>query len=205
MIKIDDLDTKAQSGLAAMRMNVRNAVRNLWTGNGDIFDFYEQMDAAIRLGYETAWREGAETCGIKPGERTIEETQRLEALIAENRQYIFGFGEAIEASSKANGGKLAPAMTRGELWINRYGLVKATAQTMACADVKLEWVWDPTIEQHCSDCRRLNGRVYRASIWEKYNLRPKMYELECHGYRCGCSFVPTDKPVTPGRPPQIGH
>lgn len=201
----DNLDTKAQTGLAAMRMNVRNAVRNLWTGNGDIFDFYEQMNTTIRLGYETAWREGAETCGIKPGERTIEETQRLEAMIAENRQYIFGFGEAIEAGSKANGGKLAPVMTRGELWINKYNEVKAVAQQMACADTKLMWQWDPSIEQHCADCRKLNGRVYRASVWAAYDIWPQSQALECHGYRCGCSFVPTDKSVTPGRPPQIGR
>lgn len=200
-----DIATKAQSGLSAMRMNVRNAVRGLWTGNTDIFDFYEQMDAAIRLGYETAWREGAETCGIKPGERTTEETQRLEAMIAENRQYIFGYGEAIEAGSKANGGKLAPMMTRAELWINRYNEVKAVAQQMACADAKLMWQWSPEVEQHCSDCRKLNGRVYRASVWNKYGLHPQSSELECRGFSCQCRFVPTDAPVTPGRPPQIGR
>lgn len=200
----DDLETKAQSGLAAMRMNIRNAVRGLWSGNTDMFDFFEQMDAAIRIGYETAWREGAKTCGIGPGERTEEETQRLEAMIVENRQYIFGYGEAIEAGSKANKGPLAPLMSRAELWINRYGFVVATAQQMACKDTKLMWVWTPE-KEHCPDCRKLNGRVYRASVWEKYNIKPKMMELNCHGFNCGCEFVPTDKPVTPGRPPQIGR
>lgn len=200
---MNDFETKAQSGLTAMRMNIRNAVRGLWSGNTDLFDFFEQMDAAIRLGYETAWREGAKTCNIGPNERTVEETQRLEAMIVENRQYIFGYGEAIEAGSKANGGKLAPLMTRAELWINKYNEVKAVAQEMACADTKLMWVWSPE-KEHCSDCRKLNGRVYRASVWAKYDIWPQSQALECRGFRCGCSFVPTDKPITPGRPPRIG-
>lgn len=202
-MKIDTVE-KAQSGIAAMRMNIRNAVRGLWTGNTDIFDFYEQMDAANRLGGETAWREGAETCGIKPSERTEEETKRLEEMIAQNRQYIFGFGEAIEAGSKANGGKMAVQMKRAELWINWYNEVKAVAQQMACVDTKLMWQWSPE-KEHCADCRKLNGRIYRASVWAKYNIWPQSHDLECRGFRCGCSFVPTDKPVTPGKPPQIGR
>jgi len=161
------------------------------------------MDRAISIAYEQAWREGAATCGIKPAERTDNEQQQLNELIAENRQYIFGFGENIEENSKANGGKLGPHLARGQLWINKYNEVKSIAQQMACADIKLKWVWSPQRE-HCSDCQKLNGRVYRASIWQKYNIHPQSQNLQCHGYRCGCSFIMTDEKVTPGRPPNIG-
>lgn len=182
---------------------VRAAVRKLWIGAGDLFDFFEDMDRAITFHFNAAWNEGANQCGIRPDERTPEEEQRLTALITQNRQYIYGFGEAVQEGSKANGGLLGPQMSRAEMWINRYNEVRSIALQMACADVKLRWQWSPEVEQHCEDCRKLNGRVYRASVWAKYGIRPQSTELACHGYRCGCSFIVTTDPLTPGRPPAI--
>lgn len=196
-----EIETK---DVGSYRMNVRNAIRRFWTGNGTIDDFVEDMDRVLRLGYEDAWRTGAAVCGIKPEERTPEEQKELDKFILNHRQYIFGFGEAIEANTRAEGGALGPLMTRGELWINRYNEVKNTAASMACADMKLMWRWNP-LKEHCSDCRRLNGRVYRASTWQKMDIHPqdtRPDKLDCHGFRCGCEFVQTDAPITRGRPPQ---
>lgn len=189
--------------LSDFRSAIRAEVRRLWTGNGDIFDFFEGMNSAINIYFEQAWAEGARQCGIEPSERTVEEAQELEQFKVSNRQYITRFGEAVEKNSRENGGKLTPLLSRSDLWTNTYREVQNKAQQMACGDIKLKWLWNP-LKDHCSSCRKLNGRVYRASIWDKYNIRPQMRGLECGGWRCGCEFVPTDEPVTPGRPPAIG-
>lgn len=192
-----------EKAISRFKTNINASIRKLWLGAGDIFEFFEDMDRAIQMGYNQAWNEGAATCGIQPSERTVQESERLEQLITENRQFIFGFGETIEENSKANGGLLGSQLARGQLWLNKYNEVKSIAQQMACADIKLKWVWSP-LKEHCKDCQRLNGRVYRASIWQKWNIHPQSQSLQCNGFRCGCSFVMTDEKVTPGRPPAIG-
>lgn len=198
-MKIDTFD-KSQS---TYRNEIRAQVRRLWTGNGDLFDFFEGMNAAIIQGFTQAWNEGAAQCGIAPNERTIEEEQELQQFIVNNRQYIFGFGEAIEENNQESGGKLNPLLTRAEMWIARYVEVRASASQMACADQKMKWVWSPE-KEHCDDCRKLNGRVYRNSIWQKYGILPRSSRLKCFGGHCGCDLIPTSEPVTPGRPPNIG-
>lgn len=196
---MDELSLKS---ISTFKQNINASIRKFWAGNGDIYDFFEDVDRAIRVGYEQAWAEGASTCGIKPDERTIEEAQRLEELITQNRQYIFSFGESIEEDSKANGGLLAPQLSRGEMWINRYVETRSIATSMACGDIKLKWVWSPQ-KEHCTDCFNMNGRVYRASVWAKYNIFPRSPQLACFGGHCGCDFKPTDERVTPGRPPGL--
>jgi hypothetical protein len=59
------------------------------------------------------------------------------------------------------------------------------------------------VVHNCTDCRRLNGRVYRSSTWRKADLYPRKHTLECKGYRCACEFVLTSKPCTPGFPPRL--
>lgn len=193
-----------QKDIGQFKAAVRAAVRKLWIGAGDLFDFFEDMDRAISFHFNAAWNEGANQCGIRPDERTPEEEQRLTTLITQNRQYIYGFGEAVQEGSKANGGLLGPQMSRAEMWVNRYNEVRSIALQMACENTKLRWQINPAKES-CRSCLKLNGRVYRASIWAKYNIYPQNTDgsLACHGYRCGCSFIVTTDPVTPGRPPKL--
>lgn len=61
------------------------------------------------------------------------------------------------------------------------------------------------IVHNCGDCRRLDGRVYRASTWAKYDIYPRNWDLECRGVRCGCAFEETDEPCTPGFPPHLSN
>lgn len=195
IIEFKDIDGFARA--------IRAPSRGLWNGSLDIFDFFEAMELAIQRGYENAWNEGAASCNIQPDERTAQEQQELNRLIQFNRQYIFSYGEFVEQNSRDNDGKLGTVFSRADLWINRYNQVRARAQSMACADQKLMWIWQPD-KEHCADCRKLNGKVYRASVWDEIGILPQSEKLACHGYRCGCALVLTDAKATPGRRPSYG-
>lgn len=183
------------------RLNVRALVRGLWRGEFSYFVFVDDMTSAITRNLRGAWAEGAAACGIREDELTSEEIAARDRLINEQFSYLLGFADAIEANSRASGGLLGPQLQRAELWINRYDEAKNRAKTMACGDQKLKWVVGPT--EHCEDCARLNGRVYRASVWDRYGLRPQSRDLACGGWRCQCSLVPTSEPATRGRPPSL--
>lgn len=196
-------ELQEQSRSAANYHNViRSAVRGLWLGALDYDQFFQAMESAIRLGIPRAWYEGAKECGVQPSELTPEERLGIEQAVYEQYNYIVGFADAIEAGSKANGGKLAPLLSRAEMWIGRYNQTKEKAKSMACADRKAMWVYGDTI-QHCEDCSRVVGRTYRLSTWDRYGWIPGSNELACGGWRCKCSRVPTDAPCTPGRPPKL--
>lgn len=184
------------------RRNIRAAVRGLWLGAMDFNQFYSAMEAVIRIGIPQAWHEGAAECGIKPSELKPEEKLEIEGAIFDEFNYIFGFAEAIESGSKENGGKLGPLMNRADLWVNRYNQIREKAKGLACADHKAKWVYGDTV-QHCEDCSRVVGRVYRLSTWDKYGWIPGSRELACGGWRCKCQRMPTDEPCTPGRPPNL--
>lgn len=186
------------------RAGIRSAVRAYWNGDFNIVDFISAMTTTIRRGYTRAWYDGAQNVGILPTELTAEELNLLEGEIINSSSYIYGFADDIERGSKANGGKLNPLLGRAEMWANRYDMIVSEAMQSASRNVKLKWVWNPN-KEHCADCLRLNGRVYRASIWRKWNLSPRMHNLACGGWRCGCVFENTSDPVTPGHPPQIGR
>lgn len=181
---------------------VRSAVRGLWMGAMDYDQFFQAMESAIRLGIPQAWYEGARECGVTPAELTPEERLAMQSVIWDEYNYINGFALAIEAGSKANGGKLGPLMNRADLWVNRYKDIVNRAKTMACGDKKLTWVFGKT-EEHCSSCLKLVGKTKRASQWEQAGIRPQMPTLECGGWRCDCSLQPTDAPMSMGPLPRI--
>lgn len=192
----------AKSRIADYSRSIRAAVRGLWSGDLSYNDFLDAIDLAVRTGLTRAWYEGAAECGIiAPQELTIGEIGDLNRYINIQMGFVFAFANDINASSKANKGKLTPLMERAKMWTNRYNEARNYAKQLACADQKLEWIFGDT--KHCSSCLKLNGRVYRASIWAKYDVRPQHPSLECRGFHCACIFQKTNKPATRGRPPSL--
>lgn len=192
----------AQLSQADFGRRMRGLARGLWAGEIDLFGFIDAFLMAMERGFEQAWREGARTCGIEPGERSSEEATRLNEYIFAQAPFITPLAYWIQENSRANKVKLAVINNRIQIWENRYNEVLAIAQQMACADSKLRWRRNP-MKESCVDCINLDGRVYRASIWAAYDIRPQSRALACGGYRCGCVLEQTDMPATPGRPPGI--
>ncbi len=147
-----------------------------------------------------------QSVGLTMDDMTPQERMELQSAIVRERQFVMGFADAVEAGSKANGGKLGAFAHRIDLWVNRYDALKAKALTMAKADTKLEWVLHAN--ESCNDCLRLGGKVKRASVWRRNNLYPQAPQLDCmQGASgvpvCKCQLVPTDKPVSRGRLPLV--
>lgn len=183
-------------------MALRRAVRGLWNGDLGLFGFVDQMNSAIRLHLNNAWFDGMKDEGIGRREISPLEIQSRDDLVHGEMLYVLDFGRDILGSDKQSGGPLQPHLGRADLWQARYDRVRARARLMAVADKKKKWVMNPA-KENCVDCQRLDGRVYRARIWAKYGLEPQSPDLACFGIHCGCDFVDTDEPVTPGRPPNL--
>lgn len=182
------------------RSAIRSAVRRLWLG-GEYFNFIDTMNFVLQRHLTAAWNEGAAICGIQPDELSDTELSARERFINEQFEYLLGFGDSIQEGSKASGGTLSTHFNRTELWVNRYEDAKNQSKLLACKDQKLKWIYGDT--QHCNDCAKLNGRIYRASVWEKYNVYPQSRRLSCHGYRCQCRLEPTSDRANSGQPPRL--
>lgn len=178
---------------------IRSAIYGLWAGTIDFPNFVTIMVDLIDVGYRRAWLQGMSDFGLGPEDMTADEERALQFDIGNETTYIYDLGTAIQTADKLSGGKLAPFYARAEMWANRFEAIRSEARMMAGEDEKLEWVMGPT-KEHCSDCLRANGKVYRASVWASTGLQPRSRDLECRGYKCLCELVPTDAPLSRGRP-----
>lgn len=183
------------------RLNIRAAVRALWSGVWDYYSFIDAMSLAIERGFTQAWYEGARLYGVEPSELTTEEHNALTAEVNKEVTFIGSFGQAIVVNSKAFGGKLSPLISRAELWVSGYNRVRILGSTYAAKDQKLRFNLGRT-KEHCVDCTKYNGRVYRASVWRKHDIQPRNYNLACRGYNCQCYFEATNEPANKGYPPR---
>jgi len=190
------------TGYDRYRAALRTNFYAVWRGISDEADFTDNMFLAIDKFLTLAFEEGAAECGINPDEMLPEERMELTYSISDNVTRVPALYEWLRQRTKADKAKLGDVMKRMELWLNSYNRVKSRAKSLACKDKKLKWVLDPRKES-CRDCLNLNGRVYRGSVWARYDLYPQKLELACGGFQCGCVFSPTAEPVTKGRPPRI--
>ena len=191
-----------EAGIDSYRSDLRAIVRGLWAGSITPGDFTWRGLTALEQATKAAWKEGAALAGVTESEYTDEEKYARERAYWRQHERMIRFGEAVAKASKANGGKLAPLLSRVELWVNQYNAVVNQAYVMTARDQKLLWVLGPT-EEHCRDCAKYAGRVYRASTWTKYGIQPQSQHLACHGFRCLCMLQPTDQPANRGRPPAM--
>lgn len=181
---------------------IRSAVRGLWSGAIDYGQYLDVMGLAIDRFLPMAWADGAKECGIQPAEYTPQERRALQEATAQEYLYVVGLGDAIQAGSRANGGKLTPLYQRVDLWVKRYRDIKNRAMEMACQDQKLKWIMNPAKENCCS-CIQLADKVKRASFWREAGVRPQHPSLHCMQSAggpsvCGCQFVVTDERLSPG-------
>lgn len=201
-IKAPKINTvQGRGGIVIFRRNLRASVRGLWNGAITRRQALTTFRRAIEQAVERAWVEGAAECDIQENELTVEELTARDEFILEQGELAENFIGDIVARSKVNGGKLTPLLQRAEMWVNRYNDAKGQGKSLACANVKGEWILGPT-EKHCRSCAGLNGRVYRFSVWRENGALPQSQRLFCNGFRCQCRIDPTDKRITSGRFPR---
>ena len=193
----DEAKVKSQT---AMRKNIKQAVRGLWSGALTRDHFDDAMFNAVNVHLIQAWNEGAASVGVAEDDLTGEELTARSGFIRKQTAFIQSFADAIIEGNKESGGKLSAFDSRISIWANRYGEAQSLGMLMAKADAKLMWARGAT-EEGCKTCKGLDGRTYRASVWEKNNARPRSANLACEGHNCKCTLSPTDERVSPGRFP----
>lgn len=193
-----------EKSLSSFRTGIRGNIRGLWLGELTVFGFVDGMRATIELGFRQAWAEGAGQCGVSIDELTQQELQQLQTMTNNQFPYLPGFASDIVERDKAAGYPLDPHLDRGEMWISQYGVVVNRAAGMACGDRKKKWILGEA--EHCSSCLKLNGKVKRHSFWVERGIEPQVngaWYLDCRGYKCQCSLVDTDEPVSRGPLPGL--
>jgi hypothetical protein len=173
MPKSPNLDSHAR----AYARDIRAAVYGLWNGSLDLFSFVDSMGASIRSNYTRAWQDAARSCETVLADLDSAALEELEFRINSELQYTVQFGQDILASDKQNKGKLAPHVKRIAAWANTYYGVYSHALAFICEDKRAVWVLGRTRE-HCTDCVRLNGRVYTLKTWRSF-IEPGSRSLEC--------------------------
>jgi len=195
-----------QSGRAtSYGRDIRGIIRALWNGSIDENDAFRLMYDTVRIGLTRAFHEGAAECDILPVELSGEEKMTLSMAISNEQGRILGLLDEVMAGSKENGGPWASFASRADMWVLRYKDLQNKAKLMTCKDKKLKWILGRT-EKHCRSCLKLTDKVKRASYWEERRIRPQNPPnslLECGGWKCDCSLVPTDAPMSKGPLPRL--
>lgn len=180
--------------------SLRSVARGLWSGALDYFQAFDALDTAIRHGLTKGWYEGLKEAGFQPSEMSEAEKLALETMIVNERIRMDSFLSYCEDHSQANGGTWTQCDSKAKLWSARARDAKNQALVMAQNDPKLVWRLGRT-EKHCSTCFKLDGKVKRASYWQKVGVRPQNPPnslLECGGWHCDCSLESSEEPLSKG-------
>ena len=200
--------TRATKTQDAYLRHMWQDAREYFTGEQDAFQFIDSFVAEIDNQLTRAWNEGAREAGVDPREMDDPDLVILQDKIENEREYILGLAGDID-QARADG--LTPAefkqrfYSRVEMWANRYKETVNDAKLYFGSLEKYEWQLGAT-EQHCATCYRLNGVVATGEEWDESGLRPQNppnERLECGGWKCDCSLVPTKKRRTSGGIPDV--
>lgn len=180
--------------------HVDKYARDLYAGNMTRDQFVNSMADLIEQQLRRAWNEGMRNNELDPQtDMTDEWEQMYQELVTDQFNYIEGYADAIIQGAKNESG-VDQFRARASLWANRYNeTVDISQRVTAAKGDKSQWVLGET-EQHCDTCYRLNGIVAYTSEWEELGVHPQGAPnelLECGGWRCDCSLVPTDKRRSP--------
>lgn len=172
----------------------RAMVRLFNGGRGATFDgsFARSIDQQLTV----AWNEGADDVGVAPDEMTREDMDILDGIIRNENDFINRIAGEIQVDAAAG-------MTRedfdrqygnrADLWANRWNETVNRARIVFGGKKKLQWKLGAT-EKHCQTCNSLNGIVAYATEWDEARFQPQAPPnplLECEGWRCGCTLMPT--------------
>lgn len=191
---IHHLNKEALKTYAFYASSIRDLTKKFYDDKINYLDFVSSMENLIVAQLRLAWFEGMEANGLSEEDMTPEWAKILREIIMSEQDHVADFALAIERAKRADE-PLDPLMSRADLWGNRYNDVVNQAKMLTAEDGdKLEWVYGDT--DHCETCLSLNGIVAYASEWAAsayHPQRPPNELLDCGGWRCQCSLVPTKK------------
>lgn len=136
-----------------------------------------------RYGQE-AYKDGMRDGGVEVDALESEALADIMKWQSEQSSYVTSFGDSVYKDGLSGAG----VDSHARMWGNK-SLKDVYYKGLAAADTDgmYEWVIGAT-EQHCTDCKRLNGVRARLSTWQKSKYRPQGENLSCKGYHCKCSW-----------------
>jgi hypothetical protein len=180
----------------------RELATALWRGDISAREFEDRFRPRMTRSLEEAFIDGLEQGGLSREDLEPEDFDDLIETTGREETFIAPLATYISDNSRAKGGRLNVIRSRVDRWAATYSSTKELGFMVAKSTANLLWKYDPR-KEHCRDCARLNGKVYKGRTWKKYDIRPQSKELACFGLWCGCQFEETDKPVNRGRPPAL--
>lgn len=182
--------------------DVRDLVQSLWDENIGEAEFKDTLEKIVTTqltnAYNAAWYDAI---GTEDFPSDLDDALKEE--IKKQIEFIDGYYEDI-IRDRALGIGLVALLARADLWGARGREAYNNAMLIIgggdnTAPNNLEWVEGDTV-QKCDTCLALDGIVAPADLWNELGIYPQMGDnprLECHGWRCQCQLVVTDKPETP--------
>lgn len=200
-------EVEALRTVAYFNRVMRSAVLHLYRGDSDEFGFFETMTSLIRGQYRRAWNEGMRAVELDPKkDMTTEWEAMLQNEIGKADPFIIKLAEDIMKNRDNPDVDVNTFYARVDLWTNRYNEIVALAK-LTCGTKKQKLVWRlGRTELHCTTCATLHGVVAYTDEWLRSGYKPQSAPnplLECGGWRCDCSLVPTRKYKTRGGIPKI--
>lgn len=200
---------KATARYAKMRQQfgarLFSAMNKMRAGKGGAGQFIHEASDLLQSYGQRAFLTGVQDAGgagvNTAAKLTQDERETMQILINDQVGFL------SNVSRDVIGGDYNYAMLRYrvELWANK-GLDGIYYGGMVAGEANPNLIWNiGATEKHCTDCLKLNGRVYRARTWAKHDTRPRADNLECKGFQCDCSLEETTQSLTPGRPPRLTY
>lgn len=182
--------------------DVKKLVQKLYDKDVSGDDFKKQLAEIVKLqltnAYNAAWYDAIGSEDIP------EDLDKARAEdIKKQLEFIDGYYEDI-IRDRALGMGLIALLARADLWGAR-GLESYNNAMIQigsgdnAAPNNLIWIEGDTVDK-CDTCLALDGIVAPAALWKELGVFPQMGDnprLKCHGWKCECQLVVTDKPVTP--------
>lgn len=157
--------------------------------------FLTRVNTLIKFGLTDAWNAGAAQVGVLPSDMEPEDLAVIAGIISEEKTYVPALLDYLDNLANTPGASLQTAIPRLEMWGNRWNDVYNQALAYFGGKTRLVWVLGPT--EHCVTCSGLAGIVAWAKEWEAADIRPQSPRLACHGFRCQCRLVITERRRSP--------
>lgn len=167
-------------------------LRSVYAGllGGEFIDIMANLiQGQIYQAYEQAWLDDG---NLLPMPAYLEEAAQ-QAVISQFPFVDQLYRDAVDA--KIDGTDIQLLLNRAPLWANRFSEAYNNANALIVLQTggKLKWTLGAT-EEHCSTCSQLDGIVDYAIEWTSRGIHPQGAPnsvLECGGWKCDCSLLPT--------------
>jgi len=169
---------------------VEGLVRGVYSGNigGDFVDIMGSLiKGQITDAYTQAWKDEGYT-GALPDYLSTS----LDAFVIReaNFDWIYQFyKDAVDA--RIDGNPVDGLLSRAKLWANKWNAAYNEALRVITVENGGNMIWVLGEAEHCTTCLALDGIVASGKEWEASGWKPQSADLECGGYNCKCSLVPT--------------